>query len=200
MAVSLLDLEALIYKANAHPPNLECYTSDVAWNLSVMDESCWKTQSVWLQISPWFANVAHVCWVSKICGLACWSLLLFQCHMLMTEMPQVTTFLLRGCIDNRYIFAGRLGGGRWWVLLKVWEGELGTGCGTPFHSHWALQPSQLPRPVSFLSPALEQPPSSCAWGGGWGGVRWAEVEKYLHGALRGTPYRPNHTFADNLLC
>ena len=27
-------------KANAHPSNLECYTSEIAWNLSVIDEYC----------------------------------------------------------------------------------------------------------------------------------------------------------------
>lgn len=31
--------------------NLECYTSEIAWNLSVIDEYCWKTQSIWLPTS-----------------------------------------------------------------------------------------------------------------------------------------------------
>lgn len=57
-------------KANAHPSNLEYYTSEIAWNLSVIDEYCWKTQGVWLQTSTWFANATHVCWVSEMYSFA----------------------------------------------------------------------------------------------------------------------------------
>lgn len=45
--------------------------------------------------------------------------------MLMTEIPQMMTFLLTACTDNSYILADNLEGRHRWVPFKDWDWRVG---------------------------------------------------------------------------
>lgn len=187
-------------KANAHPSNLECYTSENSmefvsywWVLLEDTERLALDQHLICQRNTRLLGFSSV-WFCY------WSLLLFQCHTLRTEIPQIMTFLLRGCTDNSYILADNLEGKLDGSHLRIRTGELGTGGSTLFRSHWAL------RKASFLGlfPLFLLPKNDLLQTvRGMGAVESCGRRRGRSTSVRTLHSRPagfKHTFADILLC